>query len=154
MNVAVAGPDITSALQKGALQTAAQVRARMLETANAASAEILQRGRADISGAGKFGSRWTQGLTADISEQKDTVTITVREAVPYWTVFQYGKVIHGRPLLYFKPDRPILVRGKETNPAVISKYSVTIPKKFHLIEICHDVGQRLGQLYRVTTSGR
>lgn len=151
MKITTEGPSLPGALQQSLAKAMKDISASMKEAADAASKAILDRGRADISGAGRFGARWTEGLTSTIEEEPPSkVTITVREAVPYWTVFQYGKVIHGKPLLYFKPDRPIFYRGKTTMPAVISVRSVTIPKKFHLVEICHDVAGQLGQLYRVS----
>jgi hypothetical protein len=131
---------------------AQQIRRSMRSAADTASDNILERGRADISAAGKFGPRWTSGLTAPVTEEQAGIVITVQESAPFWQVFQYGAVIKGKPLLYFAPDRPIFYRGKTTMPAVISVHSVTIPKKFHLVEIIQDVAKLLGALYRTSMS--
>jgi hypothetical protein len=74
--------------------------ARVRAAARAAAAEIAQeieeRGRADIKSAGKFGSRWTDGLQAKVTEGGGSIKIDVTEAVPYWTVFEYGATIHAK----------------------------------------------------------
>jgi hypothetical protein len=129
---------------------AQQIKRAMRSAAETAAENILERGRADIAAAGKFGPRWTSGLTAPVTEEQAGIVITVQESAPFWQVFQYGAVIQGKPLLYFAPDRPIFYRGKTTTPAVISKYQVQIPKKFHLVEIIQDVSKTIGALYRVT----
>jgi hypothetical protein len=123
---------------------------RVRATMNDAADEILQRGREDMGQAGKFGSRWEQALTAEFeSDDPKRVVLTIKMGIPYWTVFQEGKTILGKPLLYFKPGVPILNRkGQETNPDVISVHQVTIPKKFHLVEIARDVAGKVGALYR------
>jgi hypothetical protein len=177
MTVKIEGPPLAATLERNLARNLERVRVGMTEAANQASTEILERGRADISGAGQFGNRWTSGLTSQITEQPKTVTITVRHAVPYWSVFQYGKTIRGKPLLWiplsfareaqgvrardfpgrlFRVDRkaggaPLLLSAADKQPKYHGQTEVTIPKKFHLVEICHDVAGQLGQLYRVTT---
>lgn len=137
---------------------------------------IVQKGRADISSAGKFGPRWTtSGLTYDITGSGNVRTINIREAVPYWRVFQYGAVIQGKPLLWiplsfateaqgvrardfpgrlFRVDRksggaPLLLSADDGEPKYHGQESVRIPKKFHLIEIARAEAKTYGELYRV-----
>lgn len=155
MKVTVEGEPIGQALERTLGQAARDIRVAIRQAADAASTAILDRGRADIRAAGRFGTRWTEGLTADVTEDPSTVTITVREAVPYWTVFQFGKVIRGRPLLWIPsgPDTPRYLFRRGVPPAVISVRQVRIPKKFHLIEIARQVGGTLGQLYKVHSAG-
>jgi hypothetical protein len=170
VNVDIEGDSIAGRLQQNIAGWSAEVRARTVKTAKLASEIIEQQGRADISQAGKFGARWTQGFTAQVTETKETVVITVRESQPFWQVFQYGKVIRGRPLLwiplpgvspeargdFFQTSRRgnLLLFKKESGggitPLRVAKESVTIPKKFHLVEIVREVSQRMGQLYKVT----
>lgn len=98
----------------------------------------------------------------------------MREAVPYWSVFQYGKQIVPKnktgllwiPLPgvdrnergdFFQISRkgnPILFKkeGGGIRPLRVGKESVYIPKKFHLVEITRDVANSLGRLYRVSVS--
>lgn len=119
------------------------------EAVEEAAASILEKGRADISAAGNFGARWTEGLKANVSGDGDGVNLTVTEDVPYWTVFQFGAVITGKPLLFFKPNQPPagLPQGAPL-PKVISKHSVTIPKKFHLIEIANAEAEKVPLLFQ------
>lgn len=177
MKIRVEGPSLPGALQQSMAKAAKTIHAGMVEAADAASQAILIRGRADIKGAGRFGARWTEGLTTDIEDQPPKkVTITIKQAVPYWTVFQEGAVIYGKPLLWiplsfaveaqgvrardfpgrlFRVDRksgeaPLLLSVDDGQPKYFGKESVTIPKKFQLVEICHDVAGQLGRLYWVS----
>lgn len=162
---------------------AARIKER-IEKALAAAADqlaenILQEGRSDISGAGNFGARWTEGLTADVDGTSTLRTITLRQAVPYWRVFQYGAVIEGKPLLWiplsytglkvrardfpgrlFRVDRksggvPLLMSVDDKQAKYTGHESVTIPKKFHLVEIARAQSKTMGALFRLelATSG-
>jgi hypothetical protein len=137
------------------------------------AAEIKTRGDADIKQAGNFGSRWTDGFHVNVTEGGGHIRIAATEDVPYWRVFQYGAVIHGKPLLWiplsfaadaqgiraseypgrlFRVDRAgkaplLLAPGKPAQPKYFGKESVTIPKKFHLIEIGRDVSRRVKDFY-------
>jgi hypothetical protein len=136
--------------------------------------EILSRGRADIRSAGNFGTRWTRGLTAPITEGGGRIVINVRHAVPYFMVFQRGKVIHGKPLLWiplsFAPEAqgvrardypgklfrvnrvgkaPLLLGGNPAKPKYFGKRFVRIPKKFHVLEIGREVSRRMKDFYKV-----
>lgn len=150
-----------------------KVRTALRAAARDAAAEIQKRGRTDIAQAGNFGSRWTDGFNAEVTEGGGNIRISVTEDVPYWSVFQFGKVIHGKPLLFipfsFAKDAQgtnardygplfrvvrkkdslvmLLAPGKPAVPKYFGKESVTIPKKFHLIEIARDVAKRMGEFY-------
>lgn len=149
---------------------------RVLASARAAALdaqkEFLTRGRADIRSAGRFGTRWTQGLTAPISEGGGRIVLTVKHSVPYFMVFQKGKVIRGKPLLWiplsfsdavgirardyggklFRVNRkgkaPLLLSAKDGKPKYFGKLSVRIPKKFHILEIGREVARKLKEFYR------
>lgn len=136
---------------------------------------IVEKGRADIQSAGKFGPRWTTGLTYNITGKGNVRTINIREAVPYWRVFQYGAVIQGRPLLWiplsfateaqgvrardfpgrlFRVDRksggaPLLLSADDGQPKYHGQEQVRIPKKFHLVEIAVAEAKTFGELYRL-----
>lgn len=140
---------------------------------------ILQEGRRDISGAGNFGTRWTQGFTYDIQGTGAARALTFHQAVPYWRVFQYGAVIRGKPLLWiplsntgikvrardfpgrlFRVDRrgggpPLLMSSADKQVKYTGHESVRIPKKFHLVEIVRAEVKTFGALYRAefTQSG-
>lgn len=153
-----------------------KMRGALVKAANTASREILSRGRADIRSAGRFGTRWTQGLHADVETPKSgDIQILVDHDVPYWKVFERGAVIRGRPLLWiplsfardakgvlarnfpgglFRVDRkggkaPLLLSIKTGEPKYFGKERVKIPKKFHIVQICRDVARKLKQFYHV-----
>lgn len=157
--------------------SATKQRGRVLQalrdTMHTVSTQILAEGRQDISSAGKFGSRWTSGLQAAEDFGPDHSTITIFHTVPYWRIFQFGGVIQGRPLLWiplsfsdavgkraseyggglFRVDRksggaPLLLSIADKQPKYFGKESVTIPKKFHLIEIARKVAGQIREIYK------
>jgi hypothetical protein len=130
------------------------------------------RAAADIAGAGKFGSRWTDGFTATVSQGGGNVKIDITHQVPYFNVFQYGATIRGKPMLWiplsfasdakgilarnygrlFRVDRKVgapllLAPGKPAQPKYFGKESVTIPKKFHTVEIAREMAQGFREFY-------
>ena len=139
--------------------------------------EIEYRGRADIRAGGRFGSaRWQEGFHAKLSYQsRADLSIRITHDVPYWRVFEEGRVIQGRPMLWiplhfaveawgirardypaplFRVDRvgkaPLLLDAQ--GPKYFGKESVTIPKKWHLREITKDVSRKVNQYYREAMS--
>lgn len=165
-----AGPLFKRAVTKQKDRVLASAR----DAAQDAADEILDKGRADIKQAGKFGSRWTDGLHSDVTEGGGNIRISTTHDVPYWTVFQFGKVINGKPLLWiplsfakdaqgvrardygplFRVNRkggkaPLLLSpGKPAQPKYFGKASVTIPKKFHLIEIVRAAARHVKDFYK------
>lgn len=142
-------------------------------TARQAAEEIENEGRANIKAGGDFGSaRWQQGFRAKVSFTSRTdMAIRITHEVRYWVVFEEGRVIHGRPLLWiplsfareaqgvmardfpgqlFRVDRP----GKaplllsNDGPQYFGKSQVTIPKKWHLREIVRNIARRLPLIYK------
>lgn len=165
------GPLFKRAVSRQKTRVLASARGAAQDTAD----EILQKGRADIKGAGKFGSRWTDGLHAEVTEGGGNIRIATTMDVPYWTVFQFGKVINGKPLLFipfsfaddakgvnardysgqlFRVTRKkdglvmLLAPGKPAVPKYFGKASVTIPKKFHLIEIVRAAARNVKDFYK------
>lgn len=157
--------------------TAEKLRQRSQQALDAASQKladnILAAGRDDISGAGKFGTRWTMGFTSEISGEGSSRVLTFKEAVPYWRIFQYGGIIHGQPLLWiplshtditvrardfpgrlFRVNRksgavPLLLSRDDRQPKYSGHEQVRIPKKFHLVEIIRAESRAFGALYSV-----
>jgi len=139
----------------------------------------LREARANIASAGRFGSRWTEGLRGEIREESDAVVTQYTHDIPYWSVFQFGKVIQGRPLLWipfsfasdaqgrrardypgglFKVVRksdglPMLWSVTDKRPKYFGKESVTIPKKFKVLEIIRLVASNI-KLFFVEQLGR
>lgn len=173
INVTVTGATIAEQLTAKGIALAQKTKQALGQAGKAASELILQRGRADISSAGKFGSRWTTGLTAPVTVEEDKIVISVRQQVSYWRVFEYGHITKGRPLLWiplsfasdaqgkraseygalFRVDRkggkaPLLLSVKDKQPKYFGKSQVRIPKKFHIVQITHDVAGEFDALYR------
>ena len=129
----------------------AEANEALLEAVENVATEIEAKGHADITGAGNFGGRWTEAFNAKVTAgEGGAVHLDVTMTIPYWTVFQFGATIHGKPLLYFTPTKAVGgLKGMAGNlPAVISKHSVTIPKKFHLIEIATAEAEQVPLLFR------
>jgi hypothetical protein len=142
--------------------------------ARRAKDEIETQGRANIRQGGRFGSaRWQQGFKAKLSFQSKTdITIRVTHDVKYWVVFEEGRTIRGRPLLWiplsfgqaaadnirardypkplFRVDRPgrapLLL--DDSGPQYFGKESVTIPRKWHLRDIVKRIARNMGQYYK------
>jgi hypothetical protein len=132
----------------------------------------LREARINISSAGRFGPRWTEGLQAEILREGDDVVTRYTHKIPYWSVFQFGKVIHGQPLLWipfsfardaqrvrardygplFKvvrrsDDLPMLFSVASKEPKYFGKEQVTIPKKFKVLEIIELVAGQIARFF-------
>lgn len=137
---------------------------------------VVPLARRDISQAGHFGSRWVTGFVGKVTEGGGTVKVTFSmpndPPMRYWRVFEFGAVIHGKPLLWiplsfakdangvnardypgklFRVNRkvgaPLLLGGNPATPKYFGKESVTIPKKFHLRDIIRDGSKQLKLFY-------
>lgn len=152
-----------------------QVRAGVRYAANEAAQNIEAKGAQDIMLApGNWGPRWTKGLHAEVTEGGGNVRISIFHDVPYFSVFQNGKQIFGKPLLaiplsfadvpkgmwasdypggLFRVDRkdggaPLLLSFIDKQPKYFLKESVTIPKKFHIVEIARAEAKKIREYYR------
>lgn len=165
------GPQLAANLEKHKLR----IQGALTRASTQLGEDIVSKGRADISGAGRFGPRWTRGLTFDAVGAGNVRTVSIREAVPYWRVFQHGAIIRGNPLLWIPlqrggprardyPGRLFYVERKSGGAPLLLdrdskqvKYtghpSVRIPKKFHLIEIAQAEAKKFGALYKVAMAG-
>lgn len=154
-------------------RTFARVHAALGKTTRLAAGEIKTRGDADITRAGRFGSRWTNGFHSIPRLSGTTYSIDTFSDIFYFTVFEFGKVIHGKPLLWiplsfakdaigvmardfpgglFRVDRkaggaPLLLSIKDGQPKYFGKASVKIPQKFHIRQICRNVAKRIKTIY-------
>lgn len=151
---------------------AARHRRALIEATKEARDIALAHSRANISQAGRFGTRWTKGLTGEIKVKSDSIETNYRHAVPYFSVFQFGKVIHGKPLLWiplsfakdaqgvrardfpgglFRVDRktgaPLLLSFRTAEPKYFGIESVKIPKKFRVLEIIRLVSSQIKLLF-------
>lgn len=173
MKISIGEPNFARSLSKTTLNVSEKVKKKIKEAVEEVQENILQQGRDDISSAGNFGTRWTEGLTAEIEEEETSIRIDVKHDVEYWKVFQTGKTIRGKPLLWiplsgsdaegtsardypgrlFRVDRksggaPLLMSAEDKQVKYTGHTSVNIPKKFHLIEICREEARNFGKYYK------
>lgn len=155
----------------------AAVLASARGAAQDAADEIEEKGAEDIASAGNFGSRWTQGLHARVTEGGGNIRVSVTHDVKYFGVFETGKVIQGNPLLWipFKDTDAVGVLARDYSGAlfhVVSKSGlellgsteaakagderpmryfgkdeVVIPRKFHISEIAREAARKLKSFY-------
>lgn len=142
--------------------------------ANHAAQEIETLGRANIRAGGDFSSaRWQEGFRAKVSFASSVnITIRITHAVRYWKVFEEGRTIRGKPLLWiplsfsqagqlkvrardfpgklFRVDRPgrAPLLMNEAGPQYFGKTSVRIPRKWHLRDIVRRTARRMSTFYR------
>ena len=152
-----------------------QVRTAARATADDVAQQIVKLGQSDISRAGNFGTRWTEGLHADVTQGGGNIRISVTHDVPYFSVFEYGKVIEGKPMLWIplefaetakgvrardypnplvRVDRkaggaPLLldIGVRPAVPTYFGKESVTIPQKFHIRDIAKEAARRMREVF-------
>jgi hypothetical protein len=169
MPITIVPASITPQLDAQGDAIKARIQKATVAAVQKLSDNILQKGRADMASAGNFSSaRWQQGLTADISGDGASRTITISHAVSYWKVFQDGATIHGKPLLWIPfgnnkgpfPGRlffvqpksggaPLMMSADDKQAKLHGHDQVTIPKKWHLVEIAQTEAKTLGALFRV-----
>jgi hypothetical protein len=160
--------------ERSVTRQGARVRLAARATAFDASEKIRQLAAVDMANAGNFGPRWTEGLNVEITEGGGNIRMAFNHNVDYFSVFQYGAVIHGKPLLWiplsfaedakgvlarnfpgglFRVDRskkgkaPLLLSYATREPKYFGKESVTIPKKFHVIEIIREVASSMRDIF-------
>jgi hypothetical protein len=127
---------------------------------------IKSEADADISSAGNFGPRWTDGLHVNIEGAAPNMRLYMTHDVPYAGIFETGGTIEGNPKLWIpipgtdaameraramdypggvrggrggNRARPLLFSVTDHKPKYFGVDSVTIPKKFHLAEDVNNV---------------
>lgn len=140
--------------------------------ARRAARDIEEQGRANIRDGGNFGSaRWQQGFKALISfVSRFDLVIRVTHSVRYWVVFEEGRIIYGKPLLWIPlkfgdakgvrardfPGKLFRVNREGKNPLLMNEQgpqyvgvpSVRIPRKWHLRDIVKRVARNMRQYYK------
>jgi hypothetical protein len=146
----------TSGFKRSIDETAEKFDAAFSVALNMVASMMLKEMTADITGAGRFGDKYLQGVSVEV--EGNTVTATVD--APNAAIFETGGTISGNPLLWlpisgtdaegiqaskygdqlFSVNRkaggvPLLFSVKDRAPKYFGVPSVTIPKKFHITEI-------------------
>lgn len=172
LRIRVEGQQAGQKLEHGLKIAQERIGRSVQATMKEGSEEILRRGRPDIARAGKFGTRWIQGLHADVLNTNTGTEIHVFHDVPYFSVFEFGKLIKGKPLLWiplsfasdaqgkrardypgglFRVDRkhgaPLLLSISTGEPKYFGKEQVRIPRKFHIRDIARTVANKLRSIY-------
>jgi hypothetical protein len=169
---------VGSTFKKSIAKRGDEVREAMRGAASDAAVEIEARGEADIEAGGNFGERWSDALSADVTEGGGNIRISVgfKSTDPTvdvaWPVFEYGATIKGKPLLFIPlpgvpsglwakdyPD-PLFRTVRKSDGLVLlgstvdgkmkyfGKEQVTIPQKWHLREIVRKVAGEMRELVR------
>lgn len=164
------GPQFKAGVQKFVKKN----QRAQLAAAQRVASEIETEGRANIRAGGNFGStRWQEGFRAKLSFiSAQNLVIRITHSVKYWRVFEEGRTIVGRPLLWiplsFSQAGSLKVRAKDfpgklfrvnrlgkapllmsdQGPEYFGKESVRIPKKWRLRAITKQVARRMGRYYR------
>ncbi len=163
----VAGIDVASGnLSEAAKQAGTEV-----------ADETTQQGRADIASAGRFGPAWQRAFRATSKPIRDGVEVVTTMHGQHWRMFEEGRVIQGKPLLWIpfsdtdargvphgkypgglvqttsRRGLPLLISTRDHRPKYFGKESVTIPKKFHLAEIAKAVGATIGDKFAAAYRG-
>lgn len=140
---------------------------KAVETAANMIASMIEEGaRANIAGAGKFGSRWTDGFHVEVIPSGVIgQMLHVFHDIPYADIFETGGTIQGNPLLWIglsgtdaegvppsayggqlfsmkHPNGHPLMGSKSDNlPKYFGIESVTITKKFDIAGVIDAVMQ-------------
>jgi hypothetical protein len=160
--------------ERGMKRQVARVNKAFGATARAMSDQIKTRGDRDITQAGNFGTRWTNSFHAIPMLKGRDYTIKVFSTISYFNIFEFGGLIQGKPMLWiplsfaadakgvlarnfpgglFRVDRlaggaPLLLSRASKEPKYFGKESVTMPKKFHIRQICRDVSRNSKQTWK------
>lgn len=166
------GKTLGSQFKKGVQNFSAKQKRAVNAAARMAAEEIETQGRANIRQGGNFGSaRWQEGFRAVLSFGANVI-IRVTHAVPYWRVFEEGRTIRGKPLLWiplsFSDAGRLKVRARDfprklfrvnrvgkapllldsTGPQYFGKSQVRIPRKWRLRDIVRRVARKMNQFYK------
>lgn len=122
------------------------VRAAAQEVAD----NTLERGKADIASAGNFGTRWQEGLHVNVTEGGGSIRVAVTHDLLTvgFRVHQFGATIHAKNptgfLFLHDRDGKIFAKVRQ----------VTIPKRFHVLEIAREEARKIGDYFRAAVAAR
>lgn len=152
--------------------TAKKFNAAIGKALKAAAADIQTNGRLNIAQAGLFGTKWQQGFTAEA----DSLSITVGHTIPFFSVFETGATIVGKPILWiplsfagktrisdyqgglFRVNRkagqpPLLLDATTKQPMFVGLSRVTINKRFDIAGVVLDVMSKFSAYMKAALKG-
>jgi len=158
------------------MQRAKKYQAAIVQSVEKAAKEVQTRikndGDKNIKAGGKFGARWTNAWQVTSTAKGVDAEIRARHAIWYAGVFEYGAVIHGKPMLWiplsytnvkvrardypgglFRVKRKrdgleLLLSRSSKKPIYFGKRRVRIPKKWSLRRITSENAMRFKAIYR------
>ena len=166
-------PDWLKAIRNKEKPVAEAAVAALRETA----ANSVQQGRQDIAGAGRFGTKWQEGLQYRVKGANEggapslNAQATIFHRYGIAAVFEQGATISGKPLLWIpttpgapRPKKsgkklvsatirgqPMLFdaadRDRHKKPLYVGVPQVRIPKKFHIAEIVQENVKKMAELF-------
>jgi hypothetical protein len=148
-------------------------------TMNMLQSMISDAAKADITGAGNFGQRWTDGLHVNLEGAAPNMRLYMTHDIPYASIFETGGTIQGNPYLWLplsgtdaegirasafggglfsakyprRSGRPLLFSITDKQPRYVGVPSVTIPKKFNLTEDVNTVMSNFRQVFSDAWAG-
>lgn len=138
---------------------------------NEAAEDSVIEGRRDIAGAGRFGSKWQQGLKFLMKDEGLQSKVRIFHKIGLSGVFEHGVNISGKPLLWIpttrgapRPSRsgkkltlanvhgtPLLFdvadHDPHRKPLYIGVKQARIPKLWHITDIVEKHMKQLGLLF-------
>ena len=159
VTITVTGGNISERVSKNIDATIEQVNTAITAAMNMCRSMIEDQGRAEISGGGNFGGRWTSGLHVAL----DNMRISMSHDIPYADIFATGGTITGSPLLWLPigggpaegeklvsakgASKPLMLSITDKSPKLFGTASVTIPKKWDLSGVVQNVMQNFADYF-------
>jgi hypothetical protein len=165
ITITVSGGSISQRVSKNIDATIEQVTTAVTAAMNMCRSMIEEQARAMISGSGKFGGRWTDGLHVTL----DNMRISMSHDISYADIFETGGTIVGSPLLWLPigggpaegeklvsakgAGKPLMLSINDKSPKLFGTASVTIPKKWDLNGVVQNVMQNFADYFSDAMGG-
>lgn len=159
ITITVTGGSISERVSKNIDAVIERVNTAVTAAMNMCRSMIEEKARAQISGSGKFGSRWTEGLHVTL----DNMRLSMSHDIPYADIFETGGTITGSPLLWLPigggpaegeklvaakgTRKPLMLSITDKSPKLFGTTSVTIPKKWDMNGIVQNVMQNFADYF-------
>jgi hypothetical protein len=157
--ITVTGGNLSERVSKNIDATIEQVNTAVTAAMNMCRSMIEEQARSMISGSGKFGGRWIDGLHVPLENMR----ISMSHDIPYADIFETGGTITGSPLLWLPigdgpasgeklvsakgAKKPLMLSITDKSPKLFGVASVTIPKKWDLNGVVQNVMQNFADYF-------